>query len=94
MGFAKFTIINPKSTTAARGLEEVEMLFNLDHIVSIKPIRISTSDTLVNGFWIRTTNEKKYKATKIPAELITVIGEQYTHVIGGLDIDMEDEAFQ
>lgn len=90
MKFKKFTILNPKGQTAIG--EDQEVLFNLDHIVSIKPIRISTANNLVNGFWIRTTNGKKYKATKIPSDLLQEIGEQYAHPI--VVVDGEETAFQ
>jgi len=92
MKFKKFTIFNNKSSTMET--EEVEMLFNLDHIISIKPIRISRSDKLINGFWIRTTNGKKYRASKIPDELLSVIGEKYQGVVNvNLDLD-EQPSFQ
>ena len=94
MEFRKFTILNPRETSA--GNEEVEVLFNLAHIISIKPIRISTPMSLRNGFWIRTTNGKKYKATKIPEELLKEIGEEYAGTIPiahDSDID-NDEHFQ
>jgi len=77
MKFKKFVVLNPKDSLG-RDMEEVEMLFNLDHIVSMKPIRINRPDKIINGFWIRTTNGKKYKATQIPDELIQLIGEKYT----------------
>ncbi len=93
MSFQKFTILNPKDTVTARETE-VEMLINLNHIVSIKPIRISNPDKLVNGFWIRTTNGKKYKAVQIPGELLKTIGEQYAKPITvALDGD-DDQPFQ
>ena len=75
MKFRKFTVFNPKATT--HDAEEIEVLFNLDHIVSIKPIRISRADRLINGFWIRTTNGKKYRSSRIPDELLSIIGEEY-----------------
>ncbi len=87
MKFAKFTILNPKEQLGTAETE-IEMLFNLDHIVSLKPIRIAGPDRLVNGFWIRTTNGKKYKALKIPTELLSTIGEQYASPINiNLDTD-------
>lgn len=86
MKFQKFTILNPK-TGQATSTEDQEVLFNLDHIVSIKPIRMSTTDGLVNGFWIRTTNGKKYKAIKIPDQLLKEIGEQYARPITVIDGD-------
>ncbi len=79
MKFHKFTVLNPKATT--HEAEEVEVLFNLDHIVSIKPIRISRTDRLINGFWIRTTNGKKYRSSRIPKELLSIIGEEYQGIV-------------
>lgn len=92
MKFKKFTILNIKSPGSS-GSEEVEVLFNLDHIISIKPIRISRPDKLLNGFWIRTTNGKKYHASKIPDELLEVIGEKYQGAIN-LPLDSDEQPFQ
>ncbi len=96
MNFQKFLIINPKEDVLNKTQSEVEILFNIDHIISIKPIRIATSDKLVNGFWIRTTNGKKYKATKIPQELLGIIGEKYSGDTSQFesDVDLEESAFQ
>ncbi len=47
----------------------VPILFNIQNIVSIKPIRILRGEEIINGYWIRTTNNKKYRASKIPSEL-------------------------
>lgn len=91
MKFQKFTILNAKA--AAGQDEEVEVLFNLDHIISIKPIRISRSDKLLNGFWIRTTNGKKYRAAKIPDELLGVIGEKYQGIVNIVS-DVDEQPFQ
>lgn len=74
MKFRKFNILEMKSPNQET---ETEVLFNLDHIISIKPIRISRPDKILNGFWIRTTNGKKYRASRIPDELLNVIGEKY-----------------
>ncbi len=90
MKFQKFTVFNPKATT--HDAEEIEVLFNLAHIVSIKPIRISRADRLINGFWIRTTNGKKYRASRIPDELLSVIGEEYQGTVlsdGGDDLSYQ-----
>lgn len=88
--FKKFNILDTKTV----GQEsEIEVLFNLDHIISIKPIRISRPDKLLNGFWIRTTNGKKYRASKIPDELLEVIGEKYQGPIN-LGIETDEQPFQ
>jgi hypothetical protein len=91
MSFQKFTVLNPKSNSTQD--EEVEMLFNLDHIISIKPIRISSLDKLINGFWIRTTNGKKYRASKIPGDLLDVIGVKYQGVVN-LASESDEQPFQ
>lgn len=93
MKFKKFTIFQSKPVNGQEG-EEVEILFNLDHIISIKPIRISSGEKLLNGFWIRTTNGKKYRASKIPDELLNIIGEKYqgqVNIIADFD---EQQPFQ
>ncbi|MBT6324467.1 MAG: hypothetical protein HOJ35_00720 [Bdellovibrionales bacterium] len=50
--------------------EEQPILINIDHIVSIKPIKMVIEHEVLSGYWIRTSNGKKYRATKIPSELI------------------------
>lgn len=94
MKFRKFKVFQSKPSNGQEA-EEIEVLFNLDHIISIKPIRIARSDKLVNGFWIRTTNGKKYRASKIPDELLSVIGEQYQGIVNIVaDSDMDEQPFQ
>jgi hypothetical protein len=90
MNFQKFNILNTKPGNEP---EEIEVLFNLDHIISIKPIRISRPDKLLNGFWIRTTNGKKYRASKIPDSLLSVIGEKYQGSVN-IAADSEEQPFQ
>jgi hypothetical protein len=92
MNFRKFTIIDIKGP-GTTDMEELEVLFNLDHIISIKPIRISRPDKLLNGFWIRTTNGKKYRASQIPDDLLEVIGEKYQGAVA-LALDSDDQPFQ
>lgn len=91
MKFKKFTVF-PSKPAPGQEAEEIELLFNLDHIISIKPIRISRGDKLLNGFWIRTTNGKKYRASKIPEELLSIIGEQYQGPIS-LIADFDEQPF-
>ena len=92
MKFRKFLILDMK-TGSGQEQEEIEVLFNLDHIISIKPIRISRPDKLLNGFWIRTTNGKKYRASRIPDELLEVIGEKYQGTIN-ISADSDEQPFQ
>jgi hypothetical protein len=92
MKFKKFSILSSKNQSGS-DMEEVEVLFNLDHIISIKPIRISSPDKLLNGFWIRTTNGKKYRASRIPEEILSVIGEEYQGPVN-IALEAEDQPFQ
>lgn len=92
MKFQKFTVFQSKPVNGQEG-EEVEILFNLDHIISIKPIRISRGDKLLNGFWIRTTNGKKYRASKIPDDLLNIIGEKYQGQINIIS-EFDEQPFQ
>ena len=92
MKFRKFSILDTKGAGSS-DTEEVEVLFNLDHIISIKPIRISRPDKLLNGFWIRTTNGKKYRASKIPDDLLEIIGEKYQGSVN-IALDADEQPFQ
>lgn len=49
--------------------EATPVLINIDHVVSIKPISMSIADKLLKGYWIRLSNNKKYRALTIPKEL-------------------------
>lgn len=90
MRFQKFSILDTK----VAGQEmEVEVLFNLDHIISIKPIRINRPDRLINGFWIRTTNGKKYRASRIPDDILSVIGEKYQGQVN-VSLENDEQPFQ
>ncbi len=74
MEFLKFTILDEKSDQQL-GVKEQAILFNRNHIVSIKPINILVSEgDVLKGYWIRTTNGKKYKATNIPADIAMQLG--------------------
>lgn len=68
MSFERFNILKD-SEDEAHGDYDYPMLINLDHIVSIKPIRILSKGNVINGHWIRTVNDKKYRATRIPKSL-------------------------
>ena len=68
MDFLKFKIIQSKEEHSLE-TNLVDILFNVNHVVSIKPIKIILGDSIIDGYWIRLTNGKKYKATDIPFEL-------------------------
>ncbi len=88
MVFKKFVIIDPKQNEPLMN-DETPILMNLNHIVSVKPIKIMTRTTVIDGFWIRTTNGKKYRAISIPDELIS---ELETEVKVSRTSILEDDA--
>lgn len=77
MALEKFKIVSPKDGQSVDNVFET-LLINLDHIVSMKPIRMVVEEKLVQGYWIRTTNGKKYRAVEIPAKLKLMLDEEET----------------
>lgn len=78
MALEKFKIVSPKDGQSVDNIFET-LLINTDHIVSLKPIRMVVDEKLVLGFWIRTTNGKKYRAVDIPSSLKATLGEDEDH---------------
>ncbi len=78
MSLEKFKIVSPKDGQSVDNIFE-NVLINLDHIISLKPIRMVVEDKLVKGFWIRTTNGKKYRAVEIPLKLSAMVEEDESH---------------
>ncbi len=78
MNFIKIKIVSPRDVQSVDNITET-LLINVDHIVSIKPIRMVIEDKVVDGYWLRMTNGKKYRATEIPSCLIDLLdGEKNT----------------
>ena len=72
--FKKFSILT--NNEAQQSQEVISMLINVDQIASIKPIKMMLEDReVIDGFWLRLTNGKKYKALQIPQELLTSFDE-------------------
>lgn len=76
--FLKFRIITD-DTDQSLGSESTPMLINPAHIVSIKPIRIVKRNDIVDGYWIRTSNNKKYRAIEIPPSLKRMLDLEMTN---------------
>lgn len=75
MALQRFKIVSPKDGQSIDNVYET-LLINLDHIVSMKPIRMVVEEKLVKGYWIRTTNGKKYRAVEIPSQLKTLLEDE------------------
>ena len=75
MDLQKFTILNINESHQIQ--EEVDILINTTHIISLKPIKMTTSDMrVVDGFWIRLSNGKKYKAIRVPSFIKEALNEK------------------
>jgi len=89
MDLLKFYVLTGENDQQA-DLEEQLVVFNRNHIVSIKPIRILVGHNVIEGFWIRLSNGKKYKATQVPDEIKKVFGENpHKRAIG---LNFKDDA--
>lgn len=74
MALEKFKIVSPKDGQSVDNVFET-LLINIDHIVSMKPIRMVVEEQLVKGYWIRTTNGKKYRAVEVPEKFKKLLSE-------------------
>jgi hypothetical protein len=68
MNFYRFNVLTGEDAQQVDGID-YPILLNMDQIASIKPINIIMNGNIINGFWIRMANGKKYKATRIPLKL-------------------------
>ena len=75
MHFEKFTIISQRDVQALEDTHET-ILLNLDHIISVKPINIVVEQGVIQGYWIRMSNGKKYRAMEVPLSIKKLVGEQ------------------
>ncbi len=79
MKLAKFKIITHNE--AQQIDEKTSLLINLDHIISVKPIKLTTAEReVIDGYWIRLSNGKKYKAIQIPESIKAVFNEELPQV--------------
>jgi hypothetical protein len=79
MSLQRFKIVSPKDGQSVDNIFET-LLINTEHIISLKPIRMVVDEKLVMGYWIRTSNGKKYRAVEIPEELKLTLGEDDAHI--------------
>ncbi|TDJ06428.1 MAG: hypothetical protein E2O68_04985 [Deltaproteobacteria bacterium] len=75
MTFRKFKILNIEDNAPIKE-NAIPIVFNLDHIVSVKPINILVRGDVIKGYWIRLSNGKKYKALEIPIELKELLAKE------------------
>ena len=75
MNMKKFKIVSPRDVQSTDNVFET-LLLNIEHIISIKPIKMVIEEQVVEGYWIRTTNGKKYRAVEIPSELLALLDDE------------------
>lgn len=74
----KFHVLSSEEDQNLEGID-YPVLLNQDHIASVKKINIMFKGNIINGFWIRMVNGKKYKATRIPTEIEDLFQEDDGH---------------
>jgi hypothetical protein len=72
MMIKRFKIVSPRDVQSTDNIFET-LLLNLNHIISLKPIKMVIEDKVIEGYWIRTSNGKKYRAIEIPKELKLIL---------------------
>ncbi|MCO4793500.1 MAG: hypothetical protein KC493_07305 [Bacteriovoracaceae bacterium] len=83
-----FNVLNNESDQSVDGID-YPILINTDQVVTIKPIRIMFQGHIIDGYWVRTTNGKKYRATRIPSELETLLSDDSHLTDTHLDENLE-----
>ncbi|MAF79004.1 MAG: hypothetical protein CME63_17650 [Halobacteriovoraceae bacterium] len=97
---AKFNVLNSENDQSLEGID-YPILLNTDQIASVKSINIMYKGNIIKGFWVRMVSGKKYKATRVPAEIKSLLdsdegmsqreinGSQLTSSEYQLDISMQ-----
>ena len=89
MNLKKFKIVSPRDVQAVDNVYET-LLLNLDHVISVKPIKMVIEDKVADGYWIRTSNGKKYRAIEAPSEILNLIEEGEHRSLVGINVQGED----
>ena len=75
MNLHKFKIVSPRDVQSVDNVFET-LLLNINQIISVKPIKMVIEDKVANGFWIRTTNGKKYRAIEVPSIISELLSDE------------------
>lgn len=83
-----FTIISHNESLQID--EESSILINMEQLVSIKPIKISTeSRDIIDGYWVRLSNGKKYRAIQVPDIVLDALKEDLSQIQKNKDTEVE-----
>ncbi|MBD67085.1 MAG: hypothetical protein CME62_17925 [Halobacteriovoraceae bacterium] len=89
MNLKKFTILTRNESIQAD--EKANILINLEHIVSIKPIKMTTERRdVIDGYWIRLSNGKKYRAIQIPEFIQDKFNEELPAISKNNEFELAD----
>lgn len=72
--FLKFTVLSSKEPHEVGEVYET-LAINIDHLVSIKPINFVVEGEVQKGYWIRTANDKKYRAVEVPEQIAALFDD-------------------
>ncbi len=70
----RFSVLNSENDQNLEGID-YPILLNTNQIASVKKINIMFKGNIIKGFWIRMVSGKKYKATRVPAEIKKLLDE-------------------
>lgn len=71
---AKFNVLNSENDQTLEGID-YPILLNTEQIASVKSINIMYKGNIIKGFWIRMVSGKKYKATRVPDAIKTLLDD-------------------
>ena len=79
MNLKKFVILTRNESLQTD--EKTSILINLEHIISVKPIKLTTETRdVIDGYWIRLSNGKKYRAIQVPKVILENLEDDLTKV--------------
>lgn len=93
MNLKRFTIITRND--AQQTDEKISMLINMEHIISVKPIKMTTEHRdVIEGYWIRLSNGKKYRAIQVPKIILETLNETLPEIQKSNDDTLQSFSFQ
>lgn len=93
MNLKRFTILIHNESQQTEEFSPI--LINLEHIISVKPIKLATnSKGHLEGYWIRLSNGKKYRAVQIPKVILDSLDEELTAVLPSSDVQPNFNSYQ
>ena len=84
MNLKRFTILTQNDSHQTEEFSPI--LINIEHIVSVKPIKLTTqAQGAIDGYWVRLSNGKKYRAVQVPKSILESLKEELPAVAPSTD---------